>query len=59
MKYLVVPSVAIMFWTFILADYQARGQEKQQPSQKSEMKSMGKMSIDEMMKKCSEHITKQ
>lgn len=30
-------------------------QEKQQPSHKSEMKSMGKMSMNEMMKECREH----
>ena len=33
---------------------QVRAQE-QMPSQKSEMKSMGKMSMDEMMKECKEH----
>ena len=30
-------------------------QEKREPSHKSEMKSMGKMSTDEMMKECREH----
>ena len=30
-------------------------QEKQEPSHKSEMKSMGKMSMDEMTKECREH----
>jgi hypothetical protein len=33
---------------------QVRAQE-QRPAQKSEMKSMGKMSMDEMMKDCKEH----
>ena len=55
MKYLVVPSVTVIFLTFILGGQQAPGQEKQQPSQKSEMKPMGKMPMDEMMKQCSEH----
>jgi hypothetical protein len=40
---------------FILTGEQVRGQEKQQSSQKSEMKPMGKMPMDEMMKQCSEH----
>ncbi|SRR6266542_4916744 len=35
--------------------HQAPGQEKQQPSHKSEMKATGKMSMDEMMKECREH----
>ena len=52
MKYFVVPSVTAIFLTLILAGYQAGGQE---PSQKSEMKSMGNMSMDEMMKQCKEH----
>lgn len=34
---------------------EARGQEKQSPSQKREMKSMGSMSMDGMMKGCGEH----
>jgi hypothetical protein len=55
MKYLVVPSVTVIFLTFILAGLEAPGQEKQQPSQKSEMRPMVKMSMDEMMKQCSEH----
>jgi hypothetical protein len=48
----VVPSVTGIFLTLILAGYQAGGQE---PSHKSEMKSMGDMSMDEMMKQCKEH----
>jgi hypothetical protein len=39
---------------FILSAQQASGQEKQ-PSQKGQMKSMGKMSMDDMMKECKEH----
>jgi hypothetical protein len=54
MKHLMVTSVTGIFLSLILGGYQARGQETQQPSH-SEMKSMGKMSMDEMMKKCSEH----
>lgn len=42
-------------FAFVTASNQAPGQEKQPPSQKSEMKAMGKMSMDEMMKQCSEH----
>jgi hypothetical protein len=40
---------------FSLSAQQIPGQEKQQPSHKSEVKPMGKMSMDEMMKKCNEH----
>ena len=40
---------------FVSAPELTFSQEKQQPSQKSEMKSMGKMSMDEMMKECREH----
>jgi hypothetical protein len=55
MKYLMVPSVTVIFLTFILAGHEAPGQEKQQPSHKSETRPMGKMPMDEMMKQCSEH----
>ena len=55
MKYLIVASVTVIFLTLVLAGHQAPGQEKQQPSHKSEMKPMGKMSMDEMMKECREH----
>ena len=55
MKYLIVASVTVIFLTLVLAGHQAPGQEKQQPSPKSEIKSMGKMSMDEMMKECREH----
>lgn len=41
---------------FALSAAQIRGQEqKPSSSQKSEMKLMGKMSMDEMMKECKEH----
>ena len=56
MKYLIVASVTVIFLTHVLAGHQAPGQEKQQPSHKSEMKAnTGKMSMDEMMKECREH----
>jgi len=56
MKYLIVASVTVIFLTLVLAGHQAPGQEKQQPSHKSEMKAnTGKMSMDEMMKECREH----
>jgi hypothetical protein len=55
MKHLMVPLVTGIFLSLILGGYQALGQEKQQPSHKSEMKPMGKMSMDEMMKQCREH----
>jgi hypothetical protein len=40
---------------FVSAPDLTFSQEKQQPSPKSEMKPMGKMSMDEMMKQCREH----
>ena len=40
---------------FVSAPDLAFSQEKQQLSPKSEKKSMGKMSMDEMMKECREH----
>jgi len=40
---------------FVSAPDLTFSQEKQQPSHKSEMKPMGKMSMDEMMKECKEH----
>jgi len=40
---------------FVSAPDLTFSQEKQQPSPKSEMKSTGKMSMDEMMKECREH----
>ena len=55
MKYLMVPSVTVIFLTFILAGHEVLGQDKQQPSEKSETRPMGKMPMDEMMKQCSEH----
>jgi len=47
-------SVAIMRAGGVVAAQQPSGQEKQ-PSQKGEMKSMGNMSMDGMMKECNEH----
>lgn len=55
MKHVRVPLFTVIVLTLILAGQQAPGQEKQPPSQKSEMKPMGKMSMDEMMKQCREH----
>ena len=46
--------VIILASGFLLAQ-QAPGQQEKQPSQKGEMKSMEKMSMDGMMKECSEH----
>ncbi len=50
---------ALMFtgvvMVFVAAPDLTFSQEKQQPSPKSEMKPMGKMSMDEMMKECREH----
>jgi hypothetical protein len=40
---------------FVSAPDLTFSQEKQQPSHKSEMKTTGKMSMDEMMKECKEH----
>jgi hypothetical protein len=40
---------------FVSAPDLTFSQEKQQPSHKSEMKTTGKMSMDEMMKECREH----
>ena len=47
-----------VFLTLVLAFNLSAAQvsaQEQTPSQKSEMKSMGKMSMDEMMKECKEH----
>ena len=55
MKYFKVWSVTVIFLTIILAGHEAPGQEKQPPSPSGQMKSMEKMSMDEMMKQCSEH----
>jgi hypothetical protein len=55
MRYFRVWSVTVIFLTIILAGHEVPGQEKQQPSHKSEMKPMQKMSMDDMMKECSEH----
>jgi hypothetical protein len=40
---------------FVSAPDLTFGQEKQPPSSTGQMKSTGKMSMDEMMKQCSEH----
>lgn len=50
-----IVSAVVMFLALgFVAAQQPSGQEKQ-PSQKGEMKSMGSMSMDGMMKECSEH----
>jgi Mg2+ and Co2+ transporter CorA len=40
---------------FVSAPYLTFSQEKPPPSSTGQMKSMGKMSMDDMMKQCSEH----
>ena len=50
----IASTVVIILASGFLAAQQAPGQQKQ-PSQKGEMKSMGNMSMDGMMKECSEH----
>jgi predicted lipoprotein len=50
----IVSTVVIILASGLLAAQQPSGQQKQ-PSQKGEMKSMGNMSMDGMMKECSEH----
>lgn len=55
MKTLGVFVFVVVVSAFILTAQQSPGQEKQKPSQKGEMKSMGNMSMDGMMKECSEH----
>ena len=55
MKTLGVSVFVVVVSAFILTAQQLPGQEKQKPSQKGEMKSMGNMSMDGMMKECSEH----
>ena len=54
MRFLNISVFVVVVSVFTLSAGQVRGQE-QLPSQKSEMKSMGKMSMDEMMKDCKEH----
>ena len=50
----IVNTVIASTVVIILGSGSLSGQEKQ-PSQKGEMKSMGNMSMDGMMKECSEH----
>ena len=50
----IASTVVIILASGFLAAQQPPGQQKQ-PSQKGEMKSMGNMSMDGMMKECSEH----
>jgi hypothetical protein len=46
---------AILVSAAITLAQQPGGQQSQQPPQKGEMKSMGNMSMDGMMKECNEH----
>ena len=50
----IASTVVIILASAFLSAQQPPGQQKQ-PSQKGEMKSMGNMSMDGMMKECSEH----
>ena len=50
----IASTVVIILASGFLSAQQPPGQQKQ-PSQKGEMKSMGNMSMDGMMKECSEH----
>jgi predicted lipoprotein len=50
----IASTVVIILASGFLSAQQPPGQEKQ-PSQKGEMKSMGNMSMEGMMKECSEH----
>jgi hypothetical protein len=50
----IASTVMIILASAFLSAQQPPGQQKQ-PSQKGEMKSMGNMSMDGMMKECSEH----
>ena len=54
MKSLKISVFLAVISALILSAAQVSAQE-QKPSQKSEMKTMGKMSMDEMMKDCKEH----
>lgn len=45
---LLLSAAIVVLWSAVLA-------AQQQPPQKGEMKSMGNMSMDSMMKECSEH----
>jgi len=48
-------TVVIILASGFLAAQQPPSQQEKQPSQKGEMKSMGNMSMNRMMKECSEH----
>jgi hypothetical protein len=47
-------TLLFVFTMFVAAEHSS-GQQKQPSPQKGEMKSMGDMSMDKMMKECSEH----
>ena len=51
----IASTVVIILASGFLAAQQPPGQQEKQPSQKGEMKSMGNMSMEGMMKECSEH----
>ena len=50
-----ISTAIVVLWSAFLAAQQPSGQGSQPPPQKGEMKSMGSMSMDGMMKECSEH----
>lgn len=54
MRFLNISVFVAVVSVVTLSAGQVRAQE-QRPSQKSEMKAMGKMSMDDMMKECKEH----
>ena len=51
----IASTVVIFLASGFLAAQQPSSQQEKQPSQKGEMKSMGNMSMEGMMKECSEH----
>ena len=51
----IASTVVIILASGFLSAQQPPRQQEKQPSQKGEMKSMGNMSMDGMMKECSEH----
>jgi hypothetical protein len=52
---LLITAAIVVLWSAFLSAQQPPGQQEKQPSQKGEMKSMGNMSMEGMMKECSEH----
>jgi hypothetical protein len=52
---LLITAAFVILWSAFLAAQQPSGQGSQPPPQKGEMKSMGSMSMDGMMKECNEH----